>query len=45
MPIPTAEEKLKWIKIVPPAQEELAALPGSDFAPGSRGCKCQARPR
>ncbi len=26
MPIPTAEEKLKWIKIVPPTQEELDAV-------------------
>src|ERR1700704_1523254 len=26
MPIPTAEEKLKWIKVVPPTQEELDAV-------------------
>ena len=26
MPIPTAEEKLKWIKVVPPTQEELDAF-------------------
>src|SRR3989442_10247763 len=32
MPIPTAEEKLKWIKIVPPAQEELDAV--AKLSPG-----------
>src|SRR6202165_4285804 len=32
MPIPTAEEKLKWIKIVPPTQEELAAV--AKLSPG-----------
>jgi N-methylhydantoinase B/oxoprolinase/acetone carboxylase alpha subunit len=26
MPIPTAEQKLKWIKVEPPTQEELAAV-------------------
>src|SRR6266550_3768525 len=26
MPIPNAEEKLKWIKVVPPTQEELDAV-------------------
>lgn len=26
MPIPSAEEKLKWIKVVPPTQEELDAV-------------------
>src|SRR3989440_12307064 len=32
MPIPTAEEKLKWIKIVPPTQEELDAV--AKLSPG-----------
>src|SRR4030088_2863404 len=32
MPIPTAEEKLKWIKIVPPTQEELNAV--AKLSPG-----------
>ena len=32
MPIPTAEEKLKWIKVVPPTQEELDAV--AKLSPG-----------
>src|SRR2546425_11276164 len=32
MPIPTAEEKLKWIKVVSPAQEELDAV--AKLSPG-----------
>ena len=32
MPIPTAEEKLKWIKVEPPTQEELDAV--AKLSPG-----------
>src|SRR5919109_1365221 len=32
MPLPTAEEKLKWIKVVPPTQEELDAV--AKLSPG-----------
>src|ERR1700694_4314237 len=32
MPIPTAEEKLKWIKVVPPTQQELDAV--AKLSPG-----------
>src|SRR5947199_10454647 len=32
MPIPNAEEKLKWIKVVPPTQEELDAV--AKLSPG-----------